>query len=98
VRDTEPVQNLELYRLEWRRDLVFDDLDPGLVANDFVALLYRTDATDIQPDRRVKFQRVAAGGRLRATEHDADLHANLVDEKHDAVRPLDVTRQLAQRL
>ena len=31
-------------------------------------------------------------------EHDADFHADLVDENHDGVRPLDVAGQLAQRL
>src|SRR5690606_17076482 len=86
--------------LERRRHLVLDHLDAGLVADDFVALLDRADAPDVQAHRGVELQRVAAGGGLGtlARHHDADLVAQLVDEEHHAVAALDVAGQLAQRL
>ena len=43
------------------------------------------DAADVQADRGVELERVAAGGRLGVAEHDADLHADLVDEDDRAV-------------
>src|SRR5690554_2765586 len=98
ARDAVTVQDLELARAERRRDLVLHDLHPRLVAEHLVALLDRADAADIEPHGRVELQRVAARGRLRAAEHHADLHADLVDEDHEAVRALDVRRELAQRL
>src|SRR5690606_29844939 len=81
--DALAVQDLGDDLLERRRHLVLDHLDPGLVADDLVALLDRADAADIKPDRGVELQRVAAGGGLRALarHHDADLVAKLVDEE-----------------
>jgi hypothetical protein len=81
-------------------ELVLDDLYLGLIADDFVALLHRADAADIQAHGRVELQCVAAGRHFRtlARHHDSDLHAQLVDEDHHRVRTLDVGGQLAQRL
>ena len=81
-----------------RRDLVLDDLDARLVADDFLAALDRADAADVEPHRGIELERVAAGRRLRVAEHDADLHADLVDEDHQRVGALDVAGELAQRL
>src|SRR5690606_38981349 len=44
ARDALAVQDLELARLERRRDLVLHDLHAGLAADDLVALLDRADA------------------------------------------------------
>src|SRR5690606_9877365 len=98
ARDAVAVQDLELARAERRRDLVLHDLHAGLVAEHLVALLDRADAANVEPHGRIELQRVAARRRLRAAEHHADLHADLVDEDHEAVRALDVRRELAQRL
>ena len=46
--------------------------------SDVVAGLDGLDAADVQPHRGVELQGVAAGGRLRVAEHDADLLAQLV--------------------
>src|ERR1700755_2335292 len=58
-----------------------------------------------EPMRRVsgatggeEFQGVAAGRRLRAAVHDADLHADLVDEDDQRAGLGDRGGQLAQRL
>ena len=96
--DALAVEDVELGRLERRRDLVLDDLDLGLVADDLVALLDAAGAADVQPHRGVELQRVAAGGGLGVAEHDADLHADLVDEDDHAVGLLDRGGELAQRL
>src|ERR1700761_5030140 len=53
---------------------------------------------DVETHRGVEFQRIAARRRLRVAEHDADFHADLVDEQHDAVRLGDRAGELAQRL
>jgi hypothetical protein len=81
-----------------RRDLVLDDLDAGLVADDFVALLDAADTANVETHRRVELECIATGGGFRAAEHDADFHADLVDEDHQGIGAVDVGRQLAQRL
>src|SRR5215469_1423941 len=92
------VHDLELRLAEGRRHLVLHHLDARHVADDLVAILDGTDAPDVEADRGVELQRVAAGGRLRIAEHHADLHADLVDEDDDGVGALDVAGELAQRL
>src|SRR5690606_40335745 len=100
ARDAFAIEDLGDHLLERRRQLVLDDLDPGLVADDLVALLDRADAADVQAHRGIELQRVAAGGGLRALagHHHTDLHAQLVDEDHHAVAALDVAGESAQRL
>src|SRR2546430_9212139 len=49
--------------------------------------LDRADATDVEAQRRVKLERLAAGGRFGIPEHDADLLAKLVDEDHRRLGP-----------
>src|SRR5690348_1768138 len=92
------VQDLELALAERRRHLVLHHLDAGFRADDLVAALDGADAADVQAHRGVELQRVAAGGGLRAAEHHADLHADLVDEDHQGAGLLDVGGELAQRL
>src|SRR5690242_694844 len=74
------VEDLELGLPERRGDLVLDDLDARLGADDFLAALDRADAADVEAHRGVELERVAARCRLGIPEHDADLHSNLVDE------------------
>src|SRR5690606_29717994 len=71
--DALAVEDLGDDLLERRRHLVLDHLDLGLVADDLVALLDRTDAADVQAHRGVELQRIAAGGGFRtlARHHDA---------------------------
>src|SRR5260370_16926548 len=47
-----------------------------------VTLLDGADAADVETDRGVEFQRIAAGRSLRAAIHHANLHADLIDEDH----------------
>ena len=56
------------------------------------------DAADVEAHRGIEFERVAARGGLGIAEHDADLHADLVDENHKAARFRDRAGELAQRL
>src|SRR5215471_18309967 len=98
ARDADAVEDLEFRGLERRRDLVLDDLDACLAADDLFALLDRADTADVEPHGRVELQRVAAGRGLGVAEHHTDLHADLVDEDHEGVRTLDVAGELAQRL
>src|SRR6185312_2195699 len=72
ARDARAVHDLELRLAERRGNLVLHDLDARLIADDFLAVLDRADATDIQPHRGVELQRVATGGGLGVAEHDAD--------------------------
>ena len=96
--DAFAIKDVEARLLERRRNLVLDDLDFGLGADHFLALLDRSDAPDVEPHGGVELQRVAAGRRFRVAEHHADLHADLVDEDDEAVRALDRSGELAQRL
>src|SRR5207237_10605630 len=98
ARDAVAVHDVELRLLEGRRDLVLHHLDAGLGADDLVALLDRADAADVHPHGGIELERVATGRGLRVAEHDADLHADLVDEDDQRVGALDVAGELAQRL
>src|SRR3546814_5268794 len=79
-------------------NLVLDNFDAGFVADDFVAFLDGADTADIEPYRGIKLERIAAGGGFRTAKHDADLHADLVDEDDHAVGTLDVGGKPAQCL
>src|SRR5215216_900441 len=96
--DAFAIHDVELDLLERRRQLVLHHLDAGLVADHFVAFLDGADAADVEADRGVKFQRVAAGGGFRRTVHHPDLHADLVDEDYHGVGLVDRGGELAQRL
>ncbi len=92
ARDALAVEDVELDLAERRRHLVLDHLHARAVADDGRVLaagdrgfLDGADAADVEPHARVELERVAAGGRLGAAEHDADLHADLVDEDEQAV-------------
>ena len=65
---------------------------------DRLPLLDRTDAADVEPERGVELERLAAGGGLRIAEHDADLLAQLIDEHHRAVGAIDGAGELPERL
>ena len=82
--------------LERRRDLVLDDLDLGFVADHFVARFNGTGTADIQAHGGIEFQGVAASRRFRAAEHDADFHADLVDENDQGVGAVDRTGEFPQ--
>src|SRR5271156_5971092 len=76
------VHDIEIDDLERRRHLVLDDLDACLVADDLVPLLDRADAPDVETDRGIEFECVAARRGLRIPEHHADLVADLINEDH----------------
>src|SRR6185503_471499 len=59
--DAFAVHDIEFNLAERRRHFIFDDLDPRLVADGDLAFFNRTDAADVEADRGVEFQRVAAG-------------------------------------
>src|SRR5260221_819953 len=92
------VENIEQRLAERRRDLVLHHLHAGLRADHLLAALDAADAPDVEAARSVELERVAPGGRLRIAEHDADLHADLVDEDDERVGALDVGGELPQRL
>src|SRR5258707_1159391 len=59
--DTLAVYNIEFDLAERGRHLVLDHFDPGLIANNLLAFLDLTGASDFQPNRRIKLQSVTAG-------------------------------------
>lgn len=70
---------------ERRCDLVLYNFHSGPVADDLAALLQSLDPPDVQPDRRIEFQRTASGSRLWIAEHDSDFLPELIDEDDHAV-------------
>src|SRR5271166_2138379 len=98
LADALAVHDVELHLPERRRQLVLHHLHPGLVADRLLAFLDRADPPDLQPDRGVELQRVAARGGLRVAEHHADLQPDLVEEDEHRLRARHVAGQLAQRL
>ena len=96
--DAFAIEDVKRRILERRGHLVLNNLDLGFVPDDFVTLLDAADTADINAHRGVELESVAAGSGFGAAEHDADLHANLVDEDHHAVGFLDGRSEFAQRL
>src|SRR6202035_3554191 len=92
------VHDVEFDLLERRRQLVLDHFYAGLVADHLVALLDGADAADVEADRGVEFERVPPGGGFRRAVHDADLHADLVDEDHHRIGAVDRGGEFTQRL
>src|SRR5262249_34116958 len=83
LREAGAVEDVELRRAERRRDLVLHDLHLGAAADHLVAVLDGAEAADVEPDRGVELERVAAGRGLGVPEEHPDLHADLVDEDDD---------------
>src|SRR3984893_2440134 len=94
-RDALAEHDIEIDDLERRCHLVLDDLYARLVADHLVTLLDRTDAPDVEADRGIEFQGVAAGRGLRIAEHHTDLVADLVDKDHHGAGTGDRARQPA---
>ncbi|QTK78213.1 hypothetical protein AT6N2_C0285 [Agrobacterium tumefaciens] len=92
------IHDVEFDLLEGRRHLVLDDLDARLVADNLFAFLDSANTADVEANGGVELERVTAGRRFRRTEHDANLHTDLVDEDDHAFRLGDRSGQLAQRL
>src|SRR2546430_9333184 len=61
------VHDVEIDDLEGRRHLVLDDLDAGLIADHLIAFLDRPDAANVEANRGIEFEGVAAGRSLRIT-------------------------------
>ncbi len=85
-RDPLREENVELRLFEGRRHLVFDHLHADTTADDFLPLFDGFDPADIQADRRVELECIAAGGRLGIAEHYAELHADLIDKNDRRLR------------
>src|SRR5438093_1090434 len=96
--DAGAVQDVELRLAERRRHLVLHHLHLGAAADHLVAVLEGAEAADVEPHGGVELERVAARRGLGVAEHDADLHADLVDEDDDGPRLGDGPGQLAERL
>src|SRR5580704_11956202 len=77
LRNAFAIHDVEFDLLEGRRDLVLDHLDAGLVTDDLFTVLDGADAADIEADRGVELERIAARRGFRAAIHNADLHADL---------------------
>lgn len=95
-------KDIDLDLAERRRDLVLDDLHfgpgPGslaIVSGSGFDLFF---SADIEALGGVEFKGVSTGRGFRITEHDADLHANLVDEDDGAGRFRDDAGDFAKSL
>ena len=58
--------------------------------NNLLAILDVSNSSDVKPYRRVELEGIAPGSGLRVSEHDLDLHANLVDKDNCRQRLADV--------
>ena len=54
--DAFAIHDVELDLLEWRRDLVLDDFDAGLIADHLFAILDGADAANIEADRGIELE------------------------------------------
>src|SRR6266540_4552255 len=85
ARDALAIHHVKLGPPERWRHLVLDDLDAHPAAGGLIAIFDLADPPDIQADGGIKFERIAAGGRLRIAHEDADLLPELIDEDHGGV-------------
>ena len=92
------VHNVEFSVSKRRGNFVLYYLDSHPVAGYVLAVFDLPYAADVQADRRVKFQGVAAGGGFRVAKHDADFHSDLVYENDRRVGFIYNSRQFPQRL
>src|SRR5699024_3238997 len=92
------VEDVELGDLERRRDLILDDLQPGAVTHHILAVLQCLDAADVAANGGVELQGLTAGGRLRGTEHHADLLTQLVNEDRSRTSLVQRASHLAKGL
>src|SRR5690606_25667996 len=92
------VHDVVLAHAARRGDLVLHHLAAGSRPDRIGPGLERLDAPDVHPDAGVELQRAAAGRRLGAAEHDADLLAQLVGEDERRLAAVDGAGELAQGL
>ena len=78
--DALTVDDVKLGLAERWGDLVLDNLDPGLGTQDAFAILDVCQASDVEPDAAIELQGIAASGRLRVAEQDAEFLPQLIDE------------------
>ena len=75
------------FRLPERRcHFVFHHFHAGTAPDHLVAVLDAGDTPDVDPDRRIKLERAAAGRGFRIAEHHADFFPKLVDENERGFR------------
>ena len=91
-------QNVKLGGFEGWRHFVFHHFHFCFVANRIVAFFDGAGAANVQAHRGVELQRIATSGGFWAAKHDANFHADLVDENDHAIGFLDVRGELAQGL
>ena len=99
TRNALGVHDIEFALRKGRGDLVFHDLHLGAITDDFAGrFLDLTDTTDVDTDGGEEFEGTATGGGFGATEHHADLFANLIGKDTDAIGAADGGGQAAHRL
>ena len=88
--------------LEWRSNLIFNNLDLGFFTNIGILLITSSldlsIATDIQTDRSIELQCTATWCCFRITKHNANFFTQLVNENRNRLRFVDRSRQLAHSL
>src|SRR5690606_16651124 len=95
LRHALAIHDVEFDLLERRRNLVLDHLHARGITDNLVAVLDLAGAANVETDRSVKLQCVAARGGFRVAVHHSDLHAQLIDEDHHAARAADRAGELA---
>src|ERR1700722_3152008 len=85
-RNSFAVNDVEFGFAEWRGHFVLHHFGARARADHAIAVLDRLNPANIHADRRIEFQRAAAGGRFRIAEHYADLLADLVVEDQGGAR------------
>ncbi len=90
--------DIELRGAEGRRNFVFNNLDTGAIADDFITHFDRLDAAHIEPNGGVELKGIPSGGGLGVAEHHTDFLAKLVGEDDSGLGLVDGAGKLAKRL
>src|SRR6185436_21014950 len=65
---------------KWCSHFVFNYFYSSAATYNFLTFFDLGNLADVESDRSIEFKCLTARGSLRITEHDADLHADLVNE------------------
>src|SRR5215217_3348658 len=93
-----PIHNIKFHLPKGGGNLIFDDFHTCPVADHLLPALDGIQATNIQPDRSIEFERVSTRRRFWIAKEHADLLPYLVDENNARFGFVDNACQLAHRL
>src|SRR5689334_23538990 len=96
--DTFVIHDVKLCSSKRRCNLVLYDFNFGSVTDNIFTRLDLAYSTDVQANTGVELECITTGRRFRITEHNTNLHTDLVDENDSSLALVDDTCQFSKCL